>query len=114
LVSIYIKVATQTEVPTTAISTSTERSKPEIIPCVTVVAYSAPKGEPIAIAGSPTFKLSDSPNSATVVTTSEEISNTANSVHGSEPTTSSSTCAPSGIIILIASAQSTTCLLVTT
>src|SRR5699024_2528678 len=101
-------LATQSDVPSPSISTGTERSKPEIIPCVTVVAYSEPKGEPIAIAGSPTFKLSESPNSATVVTTSEEISNTAKSVHGSEPTTSASTWVPSAIIILIASAPSIT------
>ncbi len=51
-----------------------------MIPSVTEFAYSDPNGEPIAIAGSPTFKADESPNVATVVTLLEEIFKTAKSV----------------------------------
>ena len=47
--------------------------KLEIIPCVTELAYSVPRGLPIAIAVSPTVREPESPNSATSVTFSELI-----------------------------------------
>ena len=55
------------------------RFKEEMIPEVTEFAYSDPNGEPIAIAGSPTFKALESPKEATVSTLSELIFNTAKS-----------------------------------
>ena len=66
-----------------------------MIPWVTVLAYSDPRGLPIAIAVSPTFSLLESPNSATVVTFSEEIFTTAISENVSEPTISPGTFVPS-------------------
>ena len=51
--------------------------KLDTIPCVTVFAYSDPKGLPIAIAVSPTDNWLESPNSATVETFSEDIFTTA-------------------------------------
>lgn len=73
----------------------TFRLRLEIIPCVTVLAYSEPKGLPIAIAVSPTLSWLESPNSATVVTFSEEILTTAISEKVSDPTISPGTLVPS-------------------
>ena len=66
-----------------------------MIPCVTVLAYSEPRGLPIAIAVSPTLSWLESPNSATVVTFSEEILTTAISEKVSDPTISPGTLVPS-------------------
>ena len=57
----------------------TWRFNEEIIPEVTELAYSEPKGEPIAIAGSPTFNELESPNEATLFTLSALIFKTAKS-----------------------------------
>ena len=62
---------------------------------MTVFAYSEPNGLPIAIAVSPTVNLLESPNSATVVTFSEEILTTAISEKVSAPTISPGTLVPS-------------------
>ena len=47
--------------------------KLEMIPCVTELAYSVPRGLPMAIAVSPTVRELESPNSATSFTFSELI-----------------------------------------
>ena len=58
----------------------TLRDRLEMMPSVAELAYSLPRGEPIAIAGSPTVSLDESPNSATFVTSFDEILMTAKSL----------------------------------
>src|SRR5699024_5641877 len=66
--SVCIAVISQSYSPSPSVSTGTVLPIPEIIPDVTDEAKSVPKGEPIAIAGSPTVKFSEYPNSTTVFT----------------------------------------------
>lgn len=83
--SVWITSASQSSVPSPFVSTGTARFRPEIIPCVTEPENSVPSGLPIAIAGSPSFNESESPNAATVVTFLSSISRTAKSFHSSVP-----------------------------
>ena len=77
------------------------------------MAYSDPRGLPIAIAVSPTVNLLESPNSATVVTFSEEIFTTAISEKVSDPTISPGTFVPSAKRTSTFEAPLITCVLVT-
>lgn len=56
-----------------------------MIPCVTEPENVNPRGFPIAMTGSPAFKLSELPNSATFVISFAATSTTAKSVQISAP-----------------------------
>ena len=90
------------------------RSTEEMIPEVTEFAYWEPSGEPMAIAGSPTFNTEESPKVAVSSTFSEEILITAKSVTESVPMSSPLTLLPSDMTTSNPSEPSTTWLLVTT
>ena len=88
-----------------------ERFKALITPAVTLPRNSSPSGLPIAIAGSPTCKVEESPKSATGRLFSS-IFTTARSVAASAPNTLPLTLRPSVRLTMISEAPSTTWLLV--
>ena len=83
------------------------RFKELITPTVTLPRNSKPSGLPMAMAGSPTCRVSLSPNSATVRSLAS-ILTTAKSVAGSAPKTLPFTLRPSAKLTMISEAPSTT------
>ena len=92
----------------------TVRLVAEMIPLVTVLAYSEPIGDPIAITSWPAAMSLELPKVATVVTLAALIFKTARSVVSSVPTIWASTVLPLLKITWISLEPETTWLLVTT
>ncbi|MPN12349.1 hypothetical protein SDC9_159665 [bioreactor metagenome] len=86
---------------------SMERFKALITPAVTLPLNSRPSGLPIAIAGSPRIRLSESPRAATGKPVASTLT-TARSVAGSEPSTLPGMVRPSNKETTISWAFSTT------